>query len=246
MSAGRTPEGVPAFLVGHRADRRRNDQTGGMLDDALARLNSQLPLVGRQRELPSGHAQVHRLILRWFAERGRPPATSDLVAAGANDLDEALDRLAADDLIVRVNGEIVGAYPFTTDLTPHHLTIEGRKLRAMCALDAVAVAPVFGLNVRIDSVCAVTGNPVHVEQEHGSVLAHQPADLRVGIRWSQPVGNAAHSMCREMVFLSDADTATAWRGTDRDSAGIFELEDAVEFGERFFGGLLDESHDLAE
>ncbi|HSJ28793.1 MAG TPA: alkylmercury lyase family protein [Acidimicrobiia bacterium] len=204
------------------------------IDLAVERLHSHLPLRARQQALPAGHAAVHRAILLWFAEHHRPPAAADLPGP---DIETVLDRLAADDLIVRSGREVVGAYPFTLEPTGHRVRIGSHRLHAMCSLDAVAIAPVFGLTVDIESECAMTGTPVTIRQRGSDVLEVRPVDLMLGVRWSDPTGCAAHSMCRDMVFLAGETTALEWRG-DPDAAGVYTLTEGVEFGARFFGPLL--------
>ena len=207
------------------------------LDHALARLAGQLPLSGRQAALPDGHAAVHRAILQGFADRGRAPSLAELGESLA-DAEKIVQRLAEDDLVVLADGNVVGAYPFSAEPTPHRITIDGRATYAMCSLDAVAIAPVFERQVEIESTCASTDKPIRIQQSSGVVVSADPPDLRLGVRWSEPDGCAAHSMCREMVFLVDAETAERWRGSDPESAGIFDLADAIEFGYRFFRPLV--------
>lgn len=209
------------------------------IDRGLERLGSQLPLAERQRALPPGHAVIHRAILGSFARVGAPPDRSELAAMADTDPGVILERLAVDDLVVLDDGAVVGAYPFTLEPTAHRLVLEGTvEVNAMCSLDAVAVAPVFDRDVEIRSSCAVTGVPIRIHQRGSSMLDADPGGLRLGIRWLQPTGCAAHSMCREMVFLSDAETAASWRGPDPDGAGVYDLDEGIEFGERFFGPLL--------
>jgi mercuric reductase len=176
------------------------------------RLEDQLPLRWRQRDLPEELADAHRLILHSFATTGRPPGLDVIGRAAELDGAAVVDRLSSDDLIVEADGRIEGAYPFSLEPTPHVLSIGGFQVYAMCALDAVAVAPVFGLEVVTASRCAVTDAPIRVHQHGAMVETFKPTDLRVGVRWQQPDGCAAHSMCRDMVFLSDLDTAERWRG----------------------------------
>ena len=218
------------------------DQTGPMtpIDQAAARLERQLPLARRQAVLPDGYASVHRAILRGFADRGRAPTLDELAGESPADTAKVVERLAKDDLVVIANGSVAGAYPFSSEPTPHRITIDGRVTYAMCSLDAVAIAAVFEREVRIESTCAVTHTPVRIHQSGGSILSAEPRNLRLGVRWIEPVGCAAHSMCREMVFLADAETAESWRGPDPESAGIFDLADGVVFGTRFFRPLLED------
>lgn len=201
------------------------------MDDAVERLSEQLPLRDRQASLPPVIRAFHREILSSYADRGRPPDDA-LSPAGA------LRRLASDDLIVLEEGRILGAYPFSSEPTPHSLLVDGNATFAMCSLDAVAVAPVFSKRVIIRSECAVTGNPVTVVQ-NGDELEHvEPQALRLGVRWQRPDGCAAHSMCREMVFLRDGEVARRWR-SPREPASVFTLEEGIAFGARFFSPLMD-------
>lgn len=208
------------------------------IDQALSRLAGQLPLSDRQSALPDGYAAVHRAILQGFADRGRAPSLAELGESSA-DVVTIMQRLADDDLVVVADGSVVGAYPFSEEPTPHRVTIDGRATYAMCSLDAVAIAPVFERQVEIESSCASTNKPIRIHQSAGAVVSADPDGLRLGIRWSDPDGSAAHSMCREMVFLEDAETAERWRGSDPESAGIFDLRDGIEFGYRFFRPLVE-------
>lgn len=205
---------------------------------AIERLEGQLPLRRRQADLPEGVARAHRAILNSFATTGRPPGSDLVERLAATDAAAVIERLSTDDLIVTDAGEIEGAYPFSLAPTPHRLSIGDFEIHAMCALDAVAVAPVFGIEVVTSSRCAITGVPIRVHQVGGDVEAHDPHGVRVGVRWQQPDGCAAHSMCRDMVFLSDLETAELWRGADIDSAGIFDLGEAIDFGIGFFAPLI--------
>ena len=150
-------------------------------------------------------------------------------------------RLGNDDLVVlnEAGTEIVGAYPMTLEATPHHLTVNGHPVNAMCALDALSVGPMYGADVEIDSRCHVSGDPIHVHQEDCGLLEVRPStEVRVGVRWQNPTACAAHSMCMEMVFLKDERTAWEWQGGDTEHISIFTLDEAVEFGARFFRPLV--------
>jgi len=201
------------------------------MDDVVERLSEQLPLRDRQASLPPVIRAFHREILSSYADRGKPPDDA-LSPAGA------LSRLVSDDLIVLEEGRILGAYPFSSEPTAHRLLIEGNAAFAMCSVDAVAVAPVFSKRVVIKSSCAVTGSPVTIVQNGDEVEGFEPSGLRLGVRWQKPDGCAAHSMCREMVFLRDGEVARRWR-SPREPASVFALEEGIVFGTRFFSPLMD-------
>ncbi|QKT03470.1 hypothetical protein HUS23_06445 [Ectothiorhodospiraceae bacterium 2226] len=208
---------------------------------ALARLEALLPLRARQRALPPAWQAVHRALLRTFAERGRPPSRAELAARlPAGEAAAALARLVADDLVVLdAHREPVGAYPLTLEATPHALLLGGHRLHAMCALDALSVAPLFATEVRIASRCALSGAPIRIDQRGSELLAITPApDVRVGIHWQTPCGAAAHSLCREMVFLRDGGLAAQWQQGDADGRALLTPADAVAVGAGFFRPLL--------
>lgn len=212
-------------------------------DAAIARLTTQLPLRQRQLALPPAHAALHRAILRMLALQGRAPDATELSTILARDVIEgALARLAADDLVVLdAAGHCpVGAYPLTTEDTPHHLRLNGIAINAMCALDALAVAPMFGTRVRVDSRCHVTGDAIALEMDSEHILRADPSpQVHLGIAWQTPCGHAAHSLCREMVFLRDPAIAAAWQGDDDESHSIYPLGQAVAFASGFFRPLLE-------
>lgn len=159
------------------------------IETALRRLREILPLDERQRRLSAPVAEAHRAILRAFGAQGRPPTTQEIEAVGGA---QALTELARNDLVVLgAHGEVVCAYPLTTATTPHRVRVNGRDLHAMCALDALAVAPLYGAAVEVSSVCHVTGAPIRITQKGDDLVAVDPPEgIQVGVRWG-PVGATA-------------------------------------------------------
>lgn len=213
------------------------------IPSAVDRLNTQLPLRARQGQLSPPLKNLHRTILRSLATRGAPPTPEEMAAqVGAAPLASALQTLGQLDLIVlnAAGTGVVGAYPVTTEPTPHRLVINSHAIYAMCALDAVSVAPMFASEVRIVSQCHVTGEAVQIHMRGPDVIEANPAEVMIGIRWQMPCGVAAHSMCTEMVFLKDGDTARQWQGDEVDTISLFTLGEAIAFGMAFFMPLLDD------
>jgi hypothetical protein len=210
---------------------------------ALARLNSQLPLKARQDRLPATLKSMHRQVLRSLVTQGRPPSEAELKAGlDENNITAALQRLGAEDLVVldAEGKRPLGAYPVTSERTPHKITVHGHSIHAMCALDAVSVAPMFDEDVVIESSCHVSKTPIIIHMHGNDILEVQPgADVTIGIRWQMPSAVAAHSMCMQMVFLKDRQTALAWQQGDTENISLFSLPDAVAFGKAFFLPLLE-------
>lgn len=209
---------------------------------AARRLTEQLPLYPRQQALPAELKALHQAILHSFIRQGRPLA-QDQAGAILHEFSwqAALQRLAQDDLIVAdaERQQVLGAYPMTMQATPHRIRTAGWRFHAMCALDALSIAPMFDLAVRIDSHCHVTDRYVGIDMQGRDILRSEPArGLQVGIHWQAPCGSAAHSMCLQMVFLYDSVTARHWQQVDSASRSLFNLADTVTFGAEFFCSLL--------
>lgn len=213
-------------------------------NNALDRLNGLLPLADNQRRLEAPLRDLHRKVLKDFVARGYPPSRDEMEQLpGDYPLDDALQRLASGDLLVlSPDGQSInGAYPFTVEERVHTVSVNGRCLHAMCALDALSVAPMFQVATMVKSRCHVTGDPVEVEMQGGNVLSASPAEPLVGIRWQGTSGCAAQSLCLDMVFLRDSETAGEWQAQDSGNISILDLPSAIAIGAAFFCPLLEQS-----
>jgi len=225
---------------------------------ALRRLHDLLPLKERQDSLERPLIALHRAILRSLIENGRPLSRTQISAMlGSEDAAaKAVALLGSYDLIVRSpltvrdvatdalvvldakGGDVVGAYPMTTEETPHKVTVNGNTLYAMCAVDALAVPAMFNAEALIHSACHVTGTPVAIHVNGTAVIEATPSDVRVGVRWQRLIDCCAHVMCRQMIFLRDEATANAWVNSDPISKELFTVREAIAITEAFFVPLL--------
>lgn len=131
------------------------------------------------------------------------------------------------------DGAIVGAYPFTSAGTSHAVHVGETIIGAMCALDALAVGPVFDVEAVVYSMCAVTHAPIRIADGAGAA-----GEIRMGIHFRDPSSCAASSLCREMVFLAGDEAAEVWLDADPDARELYELDEARAFAERFFGPVV--------
>ena len=212
---------------------------------AVDNLSRQLPLLQRQQQLDPELQALHKGILFSFIQQGRPLANDEIAnRLQQHSVEDALQRLADDDLIVvdAAHKKVLGAYPMTVEQTAHKIEVNGHSFFAMCALDAVSIAPMFETEVTISSQCAWSGEAVSIQMRGKQLLSvAPPAEIKVGILWQMPGSVAAHSMCMEMVFLLNEEAAQQWQQQKHAQVSIFSLQDAVEFGAAFFTPLLDGS-----
>jgi len=202
----------------------------------VRRLVALLPLAERLAQASPLAQQAYGRILERLRTRGLPVAAVDLREYDTVQFRQVVDELAAADLVVADadHARVLGAYPLTTETTDHRLEVDGVPLFAMCAVDALAVAPVTGSRVLIDSRCAVSGTVVRIQQDGDTLDLAEPAGVQVGIAWQDTGGCAAHSLCRDMVFLCDAPTAAQWRDTGDGMRDIYDLSQALALARQFF------------
>ena len=203
------------------------------IDTALDKLNSLLPLVKRQKNLKPEYRILHREILDSFSCHGKAPDNIE---------QSALKILEDNDLIVLDDEEqqIVGAYPFSLKKTAHHIFNDNIDIYAMCAFDAVAIAPVFNIKLNTISHCHVTNERIEISQDSTELLTAKPSTgIFIGIRWQFPGICAADILCMEMVFLKDKNIALQWQGRNK-SHSVFPLHDAIVFSINYFKPLLND------
>ena len=211
------------------------------VDQALARLIKVLPLQEKQQSCGAEVRELHRHILRSFVEQGRIFTKAEM-AAHVTDIEQATAILKQNDMVVfSCGGEPIGSYPFTMEEREHKVKIGEHTVNAMCALDALAVSPMFDVKTEITSKCRATGAPVFIRQ-NGYQVENQGevGDLHFGIIWAAAgsCSCCANSLCMEMMFLRDGRVAEEWLSVDAKNREIFTLAEAIDFGARFFVPLM--------
>lgn len=211
------------------------------VNKALDRLNRILPLKEKQESCGAEIKELHQKILRSFVENGRI-LTKEEMKQYVGDIDEAIIALKKNDMVVFAeNGDPVGAYPFTMESREHKVSVNGHHVHAMCALDALSVSPMFGIETQITSQCRVTADPVNILQSGKTIQNEKEVEkICFGIVWGAASGCSccANSLCTEMMFLKDEQIADQWLAEDQANREVFTLQEAVEFGARFFVPLM--------
>lgn len=211
------------------------------IDKALERLISVLPLKDNQNKCSAEIKQLHQAILRSFVEKGRILNREEMVQY-ATDVDNALTVLKNHDMVVfSAKGEAIGAYPFTMEKREHAIQVNNHIVYAMCALDALAVSPMFDMDTQITSQCRVSHDAINIKQSRQTITnLDEVGEVHFGIAWAAASegGSCANSLCMEMIFLRDKKIAQQWLVEDSGNREIFSLQEAVEFSARFFVPLM--------
>ena len=138
------------------------------------------------------------------------------------------------------NDEPVGAYPFTMEQRDHKISVNDHTIHSMCALDALAISPMFNVKTHIESKCHVTGDPISIDQLDQEVLnRNENEGVHFGLSWNSAANNCcATSLCTEMIFLKDKEIADTWLSEDSENREIFTLDKAIEFATGFLKPLV--------
>jgi len=208
---------------------------------AINRLNKKLPLKARQENLPPGLQQLHRDILYSYLELGRS-FTADEIASLVDDSTGMLEALRQSGLVVFDDaGEPVGAYPFTMEQRDHIVDTGDRAVHCMCALDSLAVSPMYGVALEVRSSCYLRRHPIVIRQKGLELVDHDDVrDVFFAINWGAAASNSccADSLCTEMIFIKGRAAADQWLREDKEYRQIFTLDEAIQFAAGFFVPLV--------
>ncbi|MBP2627010.1 MAG: hypothetical protein H6Q68_1721 [Firmicutes bacterium] len=83
-------------------------------------------------------------------------------------------------IVLDEQGQIIFVYPVSALPTHHKVTLQdGRKLNAMCGIDAMGVAFTLGQDTVIQSECSLCGQSVTVKITDGVLTMVEPESLHV-------------------------------------------------------------------
>jgi hypothetical protein len=200
--------------------------------------------VGPARHSRLAHAErdLYFWILRRFAERGRPSAAETWEAAGGLGLDpaRALQTMATEDLVhTGGDGEITVAYPFSGRPTEHHVRFEdGHEVYAMCAIDALGIAPMFDQSIEFLSNDPLTGERIEVVVTRDGTGKWQPEEAAV-VCGASGGGESCCSCCPVLNFFASAENGERWLEGRPDVRGqVMTMRHAVEVGRTVFGEVF--------
>ena len=211
------------------------------VEKALNRLNKILPIKGNQEKSSAQVKKLHQQILRSFVVNGRILKKEEM-SEFVDDVDGAVDILKSGDMVTfSKSGDPEGAYPFTMQKREHEIQVNGHLVHAMCALDALAIGPMFGETTQITSQCRVTGDPIKITMSGETIQNFEEVhDVQFGIAWEATDSQSccADSLCMEMIFLRDSDIAQSWLADNSEGKEVFTLGEAVDFSTGFFLPLM--------
>jgi hypothetical protein len=198
----------------------------------------------RRARLTDEERELYFWILRRFATGGRPSSGETRAAAErlGVDADHALAALAREDLVHRgADGEISVAYPFSGRPTAHRARFRaGQEVDAMCAIDALGIAPMFGEPIEIASRDPASGDRIRVRAAPNGAAEWWPESAVVvagAIRSDRD--DACCGCCPVLNFFASGANAERWLTDHPEVRGTpISMREAAAAGRAVFGDVL--------
>ena len=197
----------------------------------------------RRAGLTDVERELYFWILRYFATDGRPGNAELRVAAERLeiDTDRALETLAREDLVHRgFGGEITVAYPFSGRPTAHRVRFaSGHEVDAMCAIDALGIAPMFGEEIEVESRDPVSGDEIRARVAPDGAAEWWPESAVVVAGAIRGQGEVCCGCCPVLNFFVSPSTAEGWLAEHAEVRGIvISMGEAAAAGRAVFGDVL--------
>jgi hypothetical protein len=211
-------------LAGIRPERRGRRRLSG--------------LTPREREL-------YRWILHGFAAAAAPSGEATRATAVELGLepDEALAALARDDLVhTDRDGRPVVAYPFSARERGHRVLIDRlHEVEAMCAIDALGIAPMLGRPIEVRSRDPISGGEVHIQLHPGEQAGWQPTRAVVLAGSTCCDGPSFGGCCDVLNFFETTENAKRYlREHPQINGALITIPEAAEAGRVVFADVLSE------
>jgi hypothetical protein len=197
----------------------------------------------RGERLGEAEREFYTWILRRFSEVGAVPGDVARAEAAQLDLDfdETRDKLAAEDLVqFDPDGRAAVAYPFSGRPTSHRVLIDGRSVHAMCAIDALGVAPMLDRTIEVISRDPITEAEINVWLEPDGTATWQP-DEAVVVAGRSCDGAAFEGCCQVLNFFASSDNARRYLRERAVDGFPITIPQAIEVGRAIFGDVLEQA-----
>ena len=203
----------------------------------------------RGRARLSRLTQPERELYRWLLQRfaiGEPPSGEAIRAAAGDfglDPDDALAVFAREDLVhLDDGGRPTVAYPFSARDRGHRVLIDAaHEVQAMCAIDALGIAPMLEQPIEVHSRDPISGGEVHVQLTPGEQPTWGPAEAVVLAGSTCCEGPSFGGCCDVLNFFETLENAQHYLHEHPEITGTpISIPEAAEAGRIVFGEVLRE------
>jgi len=195
----------------------------------------------RRARLTEAERELYFWILRRFATDGVPGSGEVRAAAGrlGLDMEDALETLSREDLVHRrPDGAISVAYPFSGRPTAHRARFpSGHEVDAMCAIDALGIAPMFAQRIEVESRDPVNGETIGARVAPDGAAEWWPESAVVVAGAVRSQGDAC--CCPVLNFFVSPANAERWLTEHPEVRGnVISIPEAAAAGRAVFGDVF--------
>jgi hypothetical protein len=200
----------------------------------------------RLTRLTDSERALYRWILFSFARGGHPAVDElcDLASDLGLEIEGTLVLFAELDLVHHdpSTGEIVVAYPFSARPRGHSVLISStHRVEAMCAIDALGIAPMLQQPIEITSHDPLSGSEIWVRLDPSEGAWWQPPTAVVLAGSASCDGPSFRGCCVVLNFFQTDESANTYLAAHPELSGFpISIADAIEVGRTVFADLLKE------
>jgi len=165
--------------------------------------------------LMSREIEVLKNIFQTILKFGRTPTTTEMRLAlkkSRSNITRTLNELEKKDILLRKRGtqEIVSIYPLSLKPTEHEILLEnGKRLFAMCAVDALGMPIMFNRNIKVVSRCEKCKQKITIEIRNEEIARFSHPNIMI---WSprRQIAPAAETCCPSVNFFCCKEHLEEW------------------------------------
>jgi hypothetical protein len=197
----------------------------------------------RRARLTEAERELYFWILRRFATQG-PPSSGEVRAAAERlglETEDALETLSREDLVHRRPDDAISvAYPFSGRPTAHRVRFpSGHEVDAMCAIDALGIAPMFAQRIEVESRDPVSGETIGARVAPDGSAEWWPESAVVVAGAVRSQGDACSGCCPVLNFFVSPANAERWLTEHPDVRGnVISMPEAAAAGRAVFGDVF--------
>lgn len=151
-----------------------------------------------------------------------PERISDELKTSVDDVIHLLNGLESKDLLLRKEGtqKIISIYPFSMDETHHQILLEsGRRLFAMCAVDALGMPAMFNMDVGIISRCEKCKQEITIRIIDQEIASKSHPDIKIWRMSREKPRSSAETCCPRINFFCSNKHVEQWKAENPGLAG---------------------------
>jgi alkylmercury lyase len=154
---------------------------------------------------------LYRALLRLLSQ-GEPVTIEQLADAAAQPADEVRHLVASwPDTEYDQQGRIMG-WGLTLKPTPHKFGVGNKQLYTWCALDTLFFPAVISRPAKVESPCATTGIPIHLNVDPAAGISDlDPATAVVSVVTPEWMRSVRTSFCNPGRFFATREAARSWQ-----------------------------------